>query len=150
VEALWRAVEEPAPPGLDGPDEGDPRQIVWDAAGGLGGLAVSMPVAALVATVVACPGVVGELTPELLLYGLGLAMLLPVVPFALELLALRRLTTGAFGTLMALEPAFALVIGFLVLGQVPNGIAGIAIDRGRGLSNSARHQSHRRRRSRRP
>ena len=102
-------------------------QRVGDAVGGLGGLAVSMPVAVLVATVVAGPGVVGELTPELLLYGLGLAMLLPVVPFALELLALRRLTTGAFGTLMALEPAFALVIGFLVLGQVPNGIAVVGI-----------------------
>ena len=37
--------------------------------------------------------------------GLGLAILLPVVPFTLELLALRRLTTAAFGTLMALEPA---------------------------------------------
>ncbi|MGF9754554.1 EamA family transporter [Microvirga sp. 0TCS3.31] len=98
-------------------------QRVGDAVSGLGGLAVSMPVAAIVATVVAGPGVVGQLTPQLLLYGLGLAILLPVVPFALELLALRRLTTGAFGTLMALEPAFALVIGFLVLSQVPNGIA---------------------------
>ena len=98
-------------------------QRVGDAVSGLGGLAVSMPVAALVATVVAGPGVVGDLTPELLLYGLGLAILLPVVPFTLELLALRRLTTGAFGTLMALEPAFALAVGFVVLGQVPNGIA---------------------------
>ena len=51
------------------------------------------------------------------------------MPFALELLALRRLTTGAFGTLMALEPAFALVIGFLALSQVPNGlaVAGVAL-----------------------
>ena len=49
------------------------------------------------------------------------------MPFTLELLALRRLTTGAFGTLMALEPAFALVIGFLVLSQVPNGIAVVGI-----------------------
>lgn len=98
-------------------------QRVGDAVSGLGGLAVSMPVAALVATVVAGPGVVGDLTPELLLVGLGLAILLPVVPFALELLALRRLTTGAFGTLMALEPALALIIGFLALSQVPNGLA---------------------------
>jgi inner membrane transporter RhtA len=102
-------------------------QRVGDAVSGLGGLAVSMPVAALVATVVAGPGVVDHLTPQLLLYGLGLAILLPVVPFALELLALRRLTTGAFGTLMALEPAFALVIGFLVLSQVPNGVAVLGI-----------------------
>ena len=98
-------------------------QRVGDAVSGLGGLAISMPVAALVATLVAGPEVIGEVTPELLLYGLGLAILLPVVPFALELLALRRLTTGAFGTLMSLEPAFALVIGFLALSQVPNGLA---------------------------
>ncbi|SEC72552.1 inner membrane transporter RhtA [Nocardioides exalbidus] len=104
-------------------------QRVGDAVSGLGGLAISMPVAGVVATVVAGPGVVDHLTPELLLYGLGLAILLPVVPFTLELLALRRLTTGAFGTLMALEPAFALVIGFLALSQVPNGlaVAGIAL-----------------------
>jgi inner membrane transporter RhtA len=53
------------------------------------------------------------------LLGIGLAVLLPVVPFSLELLALRRLTTAAFGTLMSLEPAIALVIGLLLLHQVP-------------------------------
>ena len=103
-------------------------QRVGDAVSGLGGLAISMPVAALVATLVAGPGVVGQLTPQLApVSASGLAILLPVVPFALELLALRRLTTGAFGTLMALEPAFALVIGFLVLSQVPDGIAVVGI-----------------------
>jgi inner membrane transporter RhtA len=71
--------------------------------------------------------VVGRLTPELLLAGLGLAILLPVVPFILELLALRRLTAGAFGTLMALEPGFALVIGFLALHQAPNALAVVGI-----------------------
>lgn len=92
-------------------------QRVGDEVAGLAGLAISMPVAAVVATVVAGPGVVAHLTPELLVIGLGLAILLPVVPFALELLALRRLTTAAFGTLMSLEPAIAMVIGFLVLHQ---------------------------------
>ena len=58
---------------------------------------------------------------------LGLAVLLPVVPFALEMLALRRLTTGAFGTLMALEPAFALVIGFLALHQTPGLLAVLGV-----------------------
>lgn len=102
-------------------------QRVGDAVGGLGGLAISMPVAAVLATCVAGPGVVGDLDPQLVLYGLGLAILLPVVPFALELLALRRLTAGAFGTLMALEPAFALVIGFLALSQVPHTLAVVGI-----------------------
>ena len=59
--------------------------------------------------------------------GLGLAVLLPVVPFSLELLALRRLTTAAFGTLMSLEPAIALVVGLVVLHQLPRGLAVLGI-----------------------
>ena len=55
----------------------------------------------------------------LVAFGLGLAILLPVVPFSLEMLALRRLTTAAFGTLMSLEPAIALLIGLVALHQVP-------------------------------
>jgi inner membrane transporter RhtA len=35
------------------------------------------------------------------------------------MLALRRLTTAAFGTLMSLEPAFALVLGLVLLSQAP-------------------------------
>lgn len=102
-------------------------QRVGDEVDGINGLAVSMPVAGLVATVVAGPSVFGRLTPEVLLIGFGLAILLPVVPFALELLALRRLTTAAFGTLMCMEPALAMVIGLVVLHQVPGplGVAGI-------------------------
>ena len=94
-------------------------QRVGDEVAGLQGLAISMPVAGLVATAVAGPSLVGDLTPEILLAGVGLAILLPVVPFALEMLALRRLTTTAFGTLMSLEPAIALLIGLVVLGQAP-------------------------------
>jgi inner membrane transporter RhtA len=103
-------------------------QRVGDQVSGLQGLAVSMPVAAVVATLVVGPSVLAGMTWQLLLAGLGLAVILPVVPFILELLALRRLTTTAFGTLMSLEPAFALVIGLLVLGQVPGWapVAGIA------------------------
>jgi inner membrane transporter RhtA len=104
-------------------------QKVGDELTGIQGLAISMPVAALVATVVAGPSVVTALTPELVLVGLGLALLLPVIPFALELTALRRLTTAAFGTLMSLEPAIALAVGLLLLGQVPGWIpvAGIGL-----------------------
>jgi inner membrane transporter RhtA len=94
-------------------------QRVGDQVAGVQGLAVSMPVAGLVAAAVAGPAVAPLLTWEVVIAGLGLALLLPVLPFTLELLALRRLTAGAFGTLMALEPAFAVVIGLVVLGQVP-------------------------------
>jgi inner membrane transporter RhtA len=102
-------------------------QKVGDIVSGIGGLAISMPVAAVVATLVVGPDVGGWMTPQLLAYGLGLAILLPVVPFTLELLALRRLTVGAFGTLMALEPGFALAIGFAALGQVPNLVAVLGV-----------------------
>ncbi|MGB3485020.1 MAG: EamA family transporter [Mycobacterium sp.] len=94
-------------------------QRVGDDVAGVNGLAVSMPTAGLVATVVAGPATFAHLTPGLMLIGLGLAILLPLVPFTLEFLALRRLTTSAFGTLMSFEPAFALLIGLLVLHQVP-------------------------------
>jgi inner membrane transporter RhtA len=104
-------------------------QRVGDEVAGINGLAVSMPVAGLVSTVVVGPSVFERMTPEILLIGIGLAIMLPVVPFALEMMALRRLTTAAFGTLMALEPAFAMIVGLLILSQVPGsaGVVGICL-----------------------
>ena len=78
-------------------------QAVGDEVAGLQGLAVSIPVAAVAATLVSGPSVIPALTPRLILAGFGLALLLPVVPFSLEMLALRRLNTAAFGTLMCLH-----------------------------------------------
>jgi inner membrane transporter RhtA len=104
-------------------------QRVGDEVAGIKGLAVSMPVAGVVATIVVGPSVFERMTPEILLIGVGLAIMLPVVPFALEMLALRRLTTAAFGTLMALEPAFAMIVGLVILNQVPGsaGVVGICL-----------------------
>lgn len=102
-------------------------QHVGDHVTGLKGLAVSMPVAALVATAVAAPTEAGSLSWPLLLVGLGLAVLHPVLPFSLEFLALRKLTTTAFGVLMSLEPAIALLIGLVVLSQVPGPAAAIGV-----------------------
>ena len=94
-------------------------QRVGDEVTGLNGLAVSLPVAGLVATIFIAPSTIDEMTPQLWIAGIGLAILLPLVPFSLELLALRRLTTAAFGTLMCLEPAIALIVGFTLLDQAP-------------------------------
>jgi inner membrane transporter RhtA len=94
-------------------------QRVGDQVSGLQGLSVSMSVAAVVATAIAAPTAVGHLTWPVLVAGLGLAVLVPVVPFTLELLALRRLTASAFGTLMCLEPAAAVAVGLIALHQVP-------------------------------
>jgi inner membrane transporter RhtA len=102
-------------------------QKVGDAVHGINGLAVSMATAAVFATVVVGPAVLPRLTLDVLLYGIGLAVLLPVIPFTLEMMALRRLTTAAFGTLMALEPGFAMVVGVVVLGQIPGPSAVVGI-----------------------
>ncbi|WP_228405526.1 DMT family transporter [Pseudarthrobacter sp. L1SW] len=99
-------------------------QRAGDEVNGLQALAVSMPVAAMATTLFVGPAAVAHLDWQLLLVGAGLALLMPVIPFSLELLALRRLKASAFGTLMSLEPAIAVVIGFLVLGQLP-GVAAV-------------------------
>lgn len=102
-------------------------QRVGDDVAGINGLAVSMPTAGIVATLIAGPVAYDRITPDLVLIGLGLAVLLPVIPFTLEFFALRRLTTSAFGTLMSLEPAFAMLIGFVILDQVPGPAALVGI-----------------------
>lgn len=94
-------------------------QHVGDRFSGVDGLAISLPVAAIVVAVVGLPQAWGHLTLNVLLVGLAAAVLLPLIPWTLELYALRRLTKAAFGTLMALEPAIALLIGVVVLHQIP-------------------------------
>ena len=98
-------------------------QHVGDRVTGLSGLAVSMPVAGIVALLAAGASGLHAVTWPLLVAMLALAALHPVLPFSLELLALRRLTASAFGTLMSLEPAIALLAGLLVLGQTPGAAA---------------------------
>ena len=67
--------------------------------------------------------------PEVLLAGVGLALLVPLLPYAFELVALRRLPTALFGVIMSLEPAIAALLGFLVLDQrlAVTGVVAIAM-----------------------
>lgn len=104
-------------------------QRLSDELDGLAGLAVSIPVAGLIATVVAGPQVVAHLTPRVALIGLGLAVLLPVLPLIFELQALRRISASSFGTLLSLEPAIAMVLGVAILHQVPawTSLAGLVL-----------------------
>jgi inner membrane transporter RhtA len=55
------------------------------------------------------------LTPSVLLQGLAVAVLSSALPYTLEMIALRRLTTKSFGTLMSLEPAVAALAGLVFL-----------------------------------
>jgi len=120
-------------------------QRVGDRFSGIGGLTITIPIAAVTAAVAGIPQAAGHLTPGIIATAAGLAFLLPVLPFTLELLALRRMTPTAFGTLMALEPAFGVLLGLLVLHQTPSALqvvglllivlAGSAAQRG-GLRHS--------------
>ena len=56
-------------------------------------------------------------SPPVLLLGLAVAVLSSAIPYALELLALRRLAAASFSILMSLAPAIAALAGALVLGQ---------------------------------
>jgi len=102
-------------------------QQVGDRFSGLEGLSITIPVAACTAAVLGVPQSWGHITWQVLAAALGLALLLPVIPFSLELIALRRLTTAAFGTLMALEPALGVAAGVVILGQVPHALQVVGV-----------------------
>ena len=82
----------------------------------LEGLALAM----VVATVVTLPfGImsVPDWTGPAIAKGIGIAILSSVLPYSLELVALRRLSAKVFGILLSLEPAAAGLAGLIVLGQ---------------------------------
>ncbi|TGE29887.1 EamA family transporter [Hymenobacter metallicola] len=83
---------------------------------------VAVTVGMLVATVLVLPfGLAGgrllSLTPHLLLLGAGLALFSSVLPFTLEMQALKTMPTRTFSILMSLEPVAAAVSGWLLLGE---------------------------------
>ena len=82
----------------------------------LEGLALAMAVALVVALpfgVTSVPDWTGESVAK----GLGIAALSSVLPYSLELAALRTLSPRVFGILLSLEPAAAALAGLVVLGQ---------------------------------
>jgi inner membrane transporter RhtA len=94
----------------------------------LDGLALAMGVALLVGLPFGLPSVPAW-TWESVLKGLGIAVLSSVLPYSLELAALRHLSARVFGILLSLEPAAAALAGLIVLGQhlSPTQLAGMAL-----------------------
>ncbi|MFI7442456.1 EamA family transporter [Nonomuraea indica] len=86
---------------------------------GTSGLAFAMIASAVfIAPVGVTTGGADLLQPELLLIGIGVGLLSSVIPYSLELQALRRMPKRVFGILMSLEPAAAALVGVLVLGEL--------------------------------
>jgi inner membrane transporter RhtA len=85
---------------------------------GASGLVIAMCVAAVAVT---APGVAAGapkmFRPSFLVTGAGIGLLSSVIPYWLELEALRRIPTSLFGVWMSVQPAVAALIGLAILGQ---------------------------------
>jgi inner membrane transporter RhtA len=95
---------------------------------GASGLAVAMAVGAVLAAPLGIAQAGGALLhPGLLAAGAAVALASSVLPYSLEMEALRRLPARVFGILMSLEPAVAALAGLIVLGQDLSGREWLAI-----------------------
>jgi inner membrane transporter RhtA len=80
------------------------------------GLALGMAIAAVVAVPVGvADSGMALMQPWVLVAGLGVALLSSVIPYSLDLEALRKIPPRVFGILMSLEPAMAALVGLIVL-----------------------------------
>ena len=85
---------------------------------GIDGLAIALLVAAALALPFGAAGAVRAVQDgHALAVGFAVALLSSVIPYGLELTALRTIPTRVFGVLMSLEPAAAALAGLVVLGQ---------------------------------
>ena len=83
--------------------------------------AAGMIVAALVAAPVGFAQAGQDmLLPGVLLIGSIVAIVSSAVPYSLEMIALCKLPSNAFGTMMSAEPAIGALIGMVVLGETLN------------------------------
>jgi len=106
---------------------------------GRGGLAVAMSAGALVLVPFGAHGALRlAADPRLIALALGMAVLASVVPYSLELAAMRRAPRRVFGILLSLEPAVATLAGWLLLGQhtSPVAIAAVVIVVGASLGST--------------
>ena len=100
------------------------------AMGGIDGLAGAMLVALVVATPLggwaAGPAL---LDPVVLLAGIGVGVTSSVIPYVCDQLAMARLRRETYALMVSLLPATAVVVGIVVLGQIPSPqeVAGVAL-----------------------
>ncbi len=85
---------------------------------GMDGLAIAMGVGSLAILPFAAVSTGATLIqPNILLLGLGIALLSSTLPYAMELFALKRIPASLFSILLAFAPAVAALAGWAVLGQ---------------------------------
>ncbi|QDD88446.1 EamA family transporter [Pseudomonas oryzihabitans] len=84
---------------------------------GLEGLSVSLLFAALILSPMGLSSAYALGNVDFYLQAAGLAVLVPLLPYILEIQALRVLPSYTFGLMMSLEPAIGALLGFLILSQ---------------------------------
>lgn len=95
---------------------------------GQGGLAVALTVGGLATLPFGFRGVlVIAADPHLMLVAVGTSVMASLIPATLELIAMRRLRPQVFSILISFEPAFAALIGWIVLHQDPSALKLAAI-----------------------
>lgn len=95
---------------------------------GQGGLAVAVGIGSLALLPLGAHGVIDAVhSPRLLLLALGTALLASVIPYSLELAALRRLPRHVFSILLSLEPAIAMIAGLALLAQPITALGLVAV-----------------------
>jgi inner membrane transporter RhtA len=100
---------------------------------GIDRLAAAMLIAAVTATPWGLGGALPALRhPVLLLAGAGVGVCSSVIPYVADQLAMARLPRATFSLMLALLPAFATIIGAVVLRQIPTvqdvaGIIGVVL-----------------------
>jgi inner membrane transporter RhtA len=105
-------------------------KAVSKAFDGLQGVAIALPLVAILQTPLGVRFAGPDLWEPATLAALAIAAVLAtVIPLSLEVTALRSLSMATFGLLLAFEPAFAVVAGFVIRGEalVPLQLIGIAL-----------------------
>lgn len=103
---------------------------VGKAFDGLGGLALALIITTILITPLGLAyGRSGMWAPDVLIAISAAGLLATVIPFSLEMIALKNLSAATFGLLLALEPAIAAVAGLVIRGQqlAPLQLVGIGL-----------------------
>ena len=105
------------------------HRIARDGGGeGIDRLGASMIVALLVVSPAGLEAAVPALVhPRFLLAGIAVGVCSSVIPYATDQLAMARLPRSTFAFLLATLPAWATVVGVVVLRQVPSGMEALGV-----------------------
>jgi inner membrane transporter RhtA len=109
-----------AGPASTGP--GPSRPDGSNSLAGIDQLGAAMLIAAVAATPVGLNAALPAFShPAWLAWGVGVGVCSSVIPYVTDQLAMARLPRATFALMLALLPAFAVVTGAIVLGQIPTG-----------------------------